>query len=34
MGTCEACPISMFTLRGGSRRLRAAVPEVVTVDAS
>ena len=35
MGACEACPISMFTLKEGiERRLRAAVPEVVTVDAS
>jgi len=35
MGACESCPISMFTLKEGiERRLRAAVPEVVTVDAS
>lgn len=35
MGACEACPISMFTLKEGiERRLRAAVPEVVTVEAS
>ena len=34
MGACESCPISMFTLREGiERRLRDAVPEVVTVDA-
>ncbi len=35
LGACEACPISMLTLKDGiERRLRAAVPEVLTVDAS
>ena len=35
MGACEACPISMMTLKEGiERRLRAAVPEVRTVEAS
>ncbi|MDE2981248.1 MAG: NifU family protein [Gemmatimonadota bacterium] len=34
MGACEACPISMFTLKEGiEQRLRASVPEVLTVDA-
>lgn len=34
MGACEACPISMFTLREGiEQRLRASVPEVLTVEA-
>ncbi len=34
MGACEACPISMLTLKEGiERRLRASVPEVLTVDA-
>lgn len=34
MGACEACPISMLTLKDGiERRLRAAVPEVQVVDA-
>lgn len=34
MGACEACPISMLTLKEGiERRLRASMPEVMTVDA-
>lgn len=34
MGACEACPISMLTLKEGiERRLTASVPEVLTVDA-
>jgi len=34
MGACEACPISMFTLKEGiEQRLRASVPEVLTVEA-
>ncbi len=34
LGACESCPISMLTLKEGiERRLRAAVPEVQTVDA-
>ena len=35
MGACEACPISMLTLKEGiEQRLRASVPEVLTVEAS
>ncbi len=35
MGTCESCPISMLTLKEGiEQRLRASVPEVLTVEAS
>lgn len=35
MGACEACPISMMTLKEGiERRLRAEVPEVLAVEAS
>ncbi len=35
MGACESCPISMLTLKEGiERRLRAAVPEVTTVEAT
>lgn len=34
MGACEACPISMLTLKEGiEQRLRASVPEVLTVEA-
>ncbi len=34
MGACEACPISMMTLKEGiERRLRDAVPEVLSVVA-
>lgn len=34
MGACEDCPISMLTLKVGiESRLRAAVPEVQSVDA-
>ena len=35
MGACESCPISMLTLKEGiEQRLRASVPEVLTVEAS
>ncbi len=35
MGACEACPISMLTLKEGiEQRLRASVPEVLTVEAN
>lgn len=34
LGACEACPISMMTLREGiERRLRGSVPEVTAVNA-
>ncbi len=34
LGACESCPISMLTLKDGiERRLRAAVPEVLIVEA-
>ena len=34
MGACESCPISMMTLKEGiEKRMRAAVPEVLSVEA-
>lgn len=33
IGACEACPISTMTVKHGiERRVRAAVPEVLTVE--